>query len=70
MLQEINSWAEGQDKQCIFWLSSLAGTGRSTIAQTVARSYYNKQRLVASFFFSPGGGDVASTSMLAKTFIG
>ncbi|KAF1936927.1 hypothetical protein EJ02DRAFT_459112 [Clathrospora elynae] len=39
-------------------LSGLAGTGKSTIAPTIARSYYDKQRLAASFFFSRGGGDV------------
>ena len=58
LLQEIYSWADGQDERCIFWLSGLAGTGKSTIARTVARSYYDKQRLAASFFFSRGGGDV------------
>ncbi|KAJ6192117.1 hypothetical protein J3E72DRAFT_204718, partial [Bipolaris maydis] len=57
LLQEIYSWADGQDERCIFWLSGLAGTGKSTIARTVARSYYDKQRLAASFFFSRGGGD-------------
>ncbi|EUC27565.1 hypothetical protein COCCADRAFT_9868 [Bipolaris zeicola 26-R-13] len=56
LLQEIYSWADGQDERCIFWLSGLAGTGKSTIARTVARSYYDKQRLAASFFFSRGGG--------------
>lgn len=33
-----------------------------TIARTVARSYYDKQRLAASFFFSCGGGDVSYAS--------
>jgi hypothetical protein len=37
----------------------LAGTGKSTIARTVARNYYDRQRLAASFFFSRGGGDVS-----------
>jgi len=58
LLDEIYSWADGQDGRHIFWLSGLAGTGKSTIARTVARSYYDKQRLGASFFFSRGGGDV------------
>jgi hypothetical protein len=58
LLREIHSWADGQDERCIFWLSGLAGTGKSTIARTVARSYYDKQRLAGSFFFSRGGGDV------------
>jgi hypothetical protein len=39
-------------------LRGLAGTGKSTIARTVARSYHDKHRLAASFFFSRGGGDV------------
>jgi hypothetical protein len=58
LLREIHSWVDRQDKQCIFWLSGLAGTGKTTIARTIARSYYDKQRLAASFFFSRGGGDV------------
>jgi NACHT domain len=36
----------------------LAGTGKSTIARTVARTYFDQTRLGASFFFSRGGGDV------------
>jgi MoxR-like ATPase len=42
----------------IFWLNGLAGTGKSTIARTVARRYFDQKRLGASFFFSRGGGDV------------
>jgi hypothetical protein len=34
----------------------LAGTGKSTIARTIAREYY-EQNLGANFFFSRGGGD-------------
>ena len=49
---------EGQDERGIFWLSGLAGTGKSTIARTVARRYHDRQLLAASFFFSRGGGDV------------
>jgi NACHT domain len=58
LLQEIYSWADGRDERCIFWLSGLAGTGKSTIARTVARQYFDQKRLGASFFFSRGGGDV------------
>lgn len=58
LLDEIRGWAEGQDERRIFWLRGLAGTGKSTIARTVARRYYDKRRLAASFFFSRGGGDV------------
>jgi hypothetical protein len=58
LLDEIYNWAEGEDERCIFWLRGLAGTGKSTIARTIARSYHDKHRLAASFFFSRGGGDV------------
>ncbi|KAF1947390.1 hypothetical protein EJ02DRAFT_88807 [Clathrospora elynae] len=50
-LEGIHSWADGQDERYIFWLSGLAGTGKSTIARTVVRSYYGKQLIAASFFF-------------------
>ncbi|KAF2735600.1 hypothetical protein EJ04DRAFT_396574, partial [Polyplosphaeria fusca] len=33
----------------------LAGTGKSTITRTVARLYYDRRRLAASFFLSRGG---------------
>jgi hypothetical protein len=59
LLDEIHSWADSQDERCIFWLSGLAGTGKSTIARTVARRYFEEKRLAASFFFSRGGGDVS-----------
>jgi hypothetical protein len=36
----------------------LAGTGKSTIARTIARKYFERECLGASFFFSRGGGDV------------
>ncbi|KAF1814219.1 hypothetical protein P152DRAFT_392943 [Eremomyces bilateralis CBS 781.70] len=58
VLKEIFNWAGGQDERSIFWLNGLAGTGKSTIAHTVARTYLENGRLGASFFFSRGGGDV------------
>src|SRR5947199_9069223 len=58
ILYEIHTWADGQDKRCIFWLNGWAGTGKSTIARTVARRYFERKALGASFFFSRGGGDV------------
>jgi len=57
LLKQIYGWADGQDERCIFWLNGLAGTGKSTVARTVARQYFDQKRLGASFFFSRGGGD-------------
>ena len=59
ILEKIKHWADRQDDKNIFWLNGLAGTGKSTIARTIAREYYDHNRLGASFFFSSGGGDVS-----------
>lgn len=67
LLQDIQTWADGQDSPCIFWLNGLAGTGKSTIARTIARNYFTKQRLGASFFFLRGGGDVGHAGKFATS---
>ncbi|KAF2183951.1 hypothetical protein K469DRAFT_581137, partial [Zopfia rhizophila CBS 207.26] len=67
LLRGIYSWADGQDERCIFWLNGLAGTGKSTIARTVARRYFEQDRLGASFFFSKGGGDVGHAGKFVTT---
>jgi hypothetical protein len=42
----------------VFWLNGIAGTGKSTIARTIARRCHDEGRLGASFTFSrSSGGD-------------
>ena len=67
VLQQIRTWADGDDPRYIFWLSGWAGTGKSTIARTIAREYYDKGCFMASFFFSRGGGDVSHAGKFART---
>jgi hypothetical protein len=67
LLREIYNWADEQDERYIFWLSGLAGTGKSTIARTVAREYSERKRLGASFFFSRGSGDVGHAGKFVTT---
>jgi len=52
ILDEIESWARDFDKSPIYWLNGLAGTGKSTIAQTIAEHLFADGRLGASFFCS------------------
>src|SRR5271155_4473965 len=49
VLNQIRAWADGGDEGSIFWLNGMAGTGKSTIARTIARAYYDRNRLGASF---------------------
>ncbi|OAG06628.1 putative WD-repeat protein [Paraphaeosphaeria sporulosa] len=58
LLHRIHSWVDGQDERTIFWLNGFAGTGKSTVARTVAEKQSQRGCLGASFFFSRGGGDV------------
>ena len=52
MLDEIESWTEDPEKSPVFWLNGLAGTGKTTIAQTIAERIFAQGRLGASFFCS------------------
>jgi hypothetical protein len=67
ILKKITCWADGEGEQCIFWLNCLAGTGKSTIAHTAARDYFERRRLAASFLFSRGGGDVGNAAKFVTT---
>jgi len=54
VLQEIERWVTDGRDQRIFWLNGLAGTGKSTIAQTFAEMAFADGKLGASFFCSRG----------------
>ncbi|KAJ6032556.1 hypothetical protein N7540_003288 [Penicillium herquei] len=57
LLENILSWAHAEGDENIFWLKGVAGTGKSTIAHTVASTLFSQGHLVASFFFARGLGD-------------
>ncbi|KAF9645844.1 hypothetical protein BDM02DRAFT_397204, partial [Thelephora ganbajun] len=52
VLNEIELWAKDSDKAPVYWLNGLAGTGKSTIAQTIAERTFADGQLGASFFCS------------------
>ena len=52
MLNEIELWAKDSNQSPVFWLNGLAGTGKSTIAQTVSERIFADGQLGASFFCS------------------
>jgi NACHT domain len=57
LLYQIATWSDDPQGKSIFWLNGMAGTGKSTIARTVAQSFRQKGLLGASFFFKRGEGD-------------
>jgi len=52
VLDEIEAWAKDFKQSPVFWLNGLAGTGKSTIAQTVSERIFADGQLGASFFCS------------------
>jgi hypothetical protein len=52
VLKDIQDWFGSKRVQRVFWLNGLAGTGKSTIAQTFAEITFMSGKLGASFFCS------------------
>jgi len=52
VLLQLEHWLTDEQDQRVLWLNGLAGTGKSTIAQTFAEMSFADGRLGASFFCS------------------
>ena len=65
VLSEIGRWLVSEEERQVFWLNGLAGTGKSTIMQTFAKTSSADDRLGASFFCSR---DFANRSDLQAIF--
>ncbi|KAL4949059.1 hypothetical protein BDW69DRAFT_198408 [Aspergillus filifer] len=70
LCREILEWTVSLQGKCIFWLNGLAGTGKSTVARTMARKFQQKGLLGASFFFKRGEGDRGNATKLFPTITG
>ncbi|KAI2884669.1 hypothetical protein CBS63078_11313 [Aspergillus niger] len=57
LLEQIEKWVRSPDESCFFWLQGMAGTGKSTIARTLASSFKAHGSTVVSFFFKRGEQD-------------
>ena len=67
VLNEIERWSEDSNALPVFWLNGLAGTGKSTIAQTVAERTFADGRLGASFFCSRAVKDRSDLQLIIPT---
>lgn len=67
LLYQLDDWVKAPDSKAVFWLNGMAGTGKSTIARTVASQAAESGRLGASFFFKRGEGDRSGTSKFFST---
>ncbi|KAK2468228.1 hypothetical protein H9L39_19874 [Fusarium oxysporum f. sp. albedinis] len=67
LLDDINHWIDDPNSKTVYWLNGMAGTGKSTIARTVARSRSKRGDLGASFFFKRGEMDRGNLNKLMST---
>ena len=67
VLDEIELWARDFDQHSIYWLNGLAGTGKSTIAKTIAERLFADGRLGASFFCSRDFEDRRNLELIFPT---
>ncbi|KAI2630918.1 WD40-repeat-containing domain protein [Hypoxylon sp. NC1633] len=64
----IIEWMDEDSGELLFWLDGPAGTGKSTIARTIADYFASEKRLVAGYFFKRGEQGRNDTSRLFPTF--
>jgi len=63
----IELWIRDFDKPPVYWLNGLAGTGKSTIAQTIAERTFADGQLGASFFCSRDFLDRSNLQLIFPT---
>ena len=51
LLRDIKQWVANSDGDRVLWIHGGAGTGKSTVANTIASQFHNEGRLGASFRF-------------------
>ena len=67
VLDEIELWIRDFNKLPVYWLNGLAGTGKSTIAQTIAERAFADGQLGASFFCSRDFEDRSNLQFIFPT---
>ena len=67
VLLQLGHWLKDEQDHRVFWLNGLAGTGKSTIAQTFAENSFADGDLGASFFCSRGFEDRSNLQVIFPT---
>ena len=67
ILKRLMEWAKNPHSQPIFWLSGIAGTGKSTISQSFCELLDKQNLLGASFFCSRESEDLRQVGRIVPT---
>jgi hypothetical protein len=70
LLEQITDWAKDpHSSQSVFWLTGLAGTGKSAIMRTMCQQLSDENLLGASFFISRGDEKRRDPQNIVRTVI-
>jgi hypothetical protein len=69
LLLDLTAWFDDRDpaRERVFWLNGLAGTGKTTVARTIAARAHQQGRLAAAFFFSRNIAATRAPSVILPT---
>ncbi|KAK1242827.1 hypothetical protein MKX08_005639, partial [Trichoderma sp. CBMAI-0020] len=67
LLEKLSVWIAEPSSKPIFWLNGMAGTGKSTVARTLAQVRAEANDLGATFFFKRGETDRTSLKGFVAT---
>ena len=67
VLLQLEQRSRDEEDKRVFWLNGLAGTGKSTIAQTFAEICFANGKLGASFFCSRDFNDRSNLQSILPT---
>jgi hypothetical protein len=67
LLEDVAKWMMNPDEKTVFWLTGVAGTGKTTVAKSVSDMASTENYLVATFFFSHTSVDRRDHSKVIPT---
>ncbi|GAB1524837.1 hypothetical protein RhiTH_007993 [Rhizoctonia solani] len=67
ILSELKHWVSAPDQKAVYWMSGMAGTGKTTIACTFAKWLETEKLLAASFFCTRTSADCRDVTRIVPT---
>ncbi|CAE6463288.1 unnamed protein product [Rhizoctonia solani] len=67
VLQELNRWSDDSEGKRIYWMNGMAGTGKTTIACTLAQALDARGQLAGNFFCSRSSPECRDANRIVPT---
>ncbi|CAE6444965.1 unnamed protein product [Rhizoctonia solani] len=67
VLNALDSWSKDSSTTSVYWMSGMAGTGKTTIAATLSDTLFKRKQLGASFFCTRTSPECSSIDRVVPT---